>query len=320
MADDYMVLHESTLGCSPDEQVEYVLDEKMIFADLKLAINWPLRVFSLKGMGIDQSAFLTRIAPTFQDLPWDEYDMRRSQIYFLHGAFPDEQRRLESFNHSYYAGKCDVAPIADLIAGLSLEKRKEFDRITPHRRRSLARFRVRKMSRYTWNVARILAGNYSQSQGGGDFREEVRVFAEMSEEVTKYLGFEKLLMRLGQMVEHIHGQPEYVEINAHQMTTVARHGKFGDGAPEGTHQDGMDYIVSALVIERKRIHGGMSIVYGSDKMTPYLHITLRPGQGIFQTDIESPFWHAVTPIYVDPNAGTDAVGERSILGFDVKIL
>ena len=314
------IIHEADIHCSAAEAIEYVLDEKMIFAGMQVPMHWPLRVFNLKGMGIDQQAFLQEIAPTFRDLPWDEYDMRRAQVSFLHGAFPEEQRRIELFNYNYYAGKRDIAGIADLLAALPLEKRKEFDLIAPHRRRSLARFRVRKMSRHSWNVARIEARGYSQSQGAGDFREEIRVFQEMSVTVTMYAGFEKFLVRLGQMVEGIHGRSEYLEINAHQMTTVARRGKFAEGAPEGTHQDGMDYIVSALVIERSHIHGGVSQVYGNDKVTPYLHITLKPGQGIFQTDIESPFWHAVSPISVDLHAGLDVVGERSILGFDIRIL
>ena len=296
------------------------MDERIIFSDLKVAMRWPLRVFNLSGMGIHQNAFIKKLAPTFQDLPWDEYDVRREQISLLHGAFPDEQRRLEMFNRDYYVGGCDTSDIADLIGMLSTEKKREFDAIMPHRRRSLARFHVRKLSRQLWNVARISAGNYSQSQGGDDFRIAARIFQEMDRSVTEYAGFQKFLVRLGQMVEDIHHRPEYLEINAHQVTTVARREKFGEGAPEGTHQDGMDYIVSALVIERKHVHGGLSYVYGSDKTTPYLHITLRPGQGIFQTDIKSPFWHSVTPIRIDPNAGDDVVGERSILGFDIKIL
>ncbi|MEK7083502.1 MAG: 2OG-Fe dioxygenase family protein, partial [Patescibacteria group bacterium] len=307
-------VHGRTICCGIDDEITYVLDEKAIFSDLGLSMRWPLRIFNLQGMGIDQRAFIAHMAPTFQTLAWDEYDMRRGQMYFLHGAFPGEQRRLEAFNRMYYAGKCDTSGIVDLITALSPERRKEFDRITPHRRRSLARFRVRKVSEHCWNVVRISAGDYSQSQGGDDFREAARTFQEMDRKVTVYPSFTKLLMRFGQIVERIHGHPEYLEINAHQMTTIARHGKFGDGAPEGIHQDGMDYIVSALVIERKHIHGGMSYVYGSDKKTLYLHTTLRPGFGIFQTDIESPFWHAVTPIYLDPHAN-EAVGERSIMGF-----
>lgn len=313
------VLHQSDLHCSDDGRIEYVMDEKIIFSDLRVPVRWPLRVFNLKGMGIYQDAFIKHLVPTFQNLAWDEYDMRREQMQLLQNAFPDEQRRLELFNRDYYPGRCDASAIADLIGMLSLEKKREFMAVIPHRRRSLARFRVRKLSRQSWNVARIFPGNYSPSQGDNDFRNAVRVFQEMDTSVTQYAGFEKLLMRLGQIVETIHGRLEYLEINAHQMTTVARPEKLGDGAPEGTHQDGMDYIVSALVIERKHIHGGLSYVYGSDKVTPYLHITLRPGQGIFQTDIESPFWHSVTPIRLDPNAG-DVVGERSILGFDIKIL
>ena len=316
---DLDIMYESNLYCSDDE-ITYVLDEKEIFASMEVPMHWPLRVFNLKGMGIDQSAFLAKIAPTFYDLSWDEYDMRRSQIYFLHCAFPEEKKRIELFNHRYYTGQCDIEPVADLLASLSLDQRKEFARITPHRRRSLARFRLRKLNHDRWHLVRLRAGSFAQSQGAGDFRQEVRVFQEMCISVTTYADFTKIIMRLGQIIESIHGRPEYLEINAHQMMTVARHGKFGDGAPEGTHQDGIDYIISAIVMERAHIGGGMSHVYGADKTTSYLNITLRPGQGIFQTDIESPLWHSISPIYVDPHVGRDEVGWRSILGFDVRIL
>ena len=216
-----IAIHECDI---PDDEyeIEYVLSEKEIFAGTTPIMYWPLRVFNLKGMGIDQRAFLEDIAPTFRDLPWDRYDMRRARIQLLHDAFPEEEKRIEIFNHRYYPGSCDLASVIDLIAVLPPEKIKEFHQIIPHRRRSLARFRVHKKSRDVWHVARIPAGNFSQSQGSGDFREEVRVFQEMSTSVSMHAGFQKLLMRLGQIVEGIHGRPEALEINVHQVTTVVR--------------------------------------------------------------------------------------------------
>jgi hypothetical protein len=87
-------------------------------------------------------------------------------------------------------------------------------------------------------------------------------------------------------------------------------------APEGIHQDGSDYIVSALVIERRGVVGGESIVLGPDKRTEYLRHTLQEGQGIFQADVGSPLWHWATPVRpAAPSSGEEAV--RNILGYDV---
>lgn len=88
-------------------------------------------------------------------------------------------------------------------------------------------------------------------------------------------------------------------------------------SPEGIHQDGMDYIVSALVVERNNVSGGKSIIYGADAITPLLNITLQSGQGIFQPDKGTELWHEVTPIsLINPNEP----GYRSTIGFDVLIL
>lgn len=311
------VMYENDL-CVDDFRFQYVLDEKIIFSTLGLDMRWPLRVFNLKGLGVDQDAFVSDLAPTFQELAWDEYDVKREQIQFLYDCFPEHKERIKAFNEDFYTGKASTDGIRDLLVMLSLEKIKIYNQIKPYRRRTLARFYVEKLKRHAWRVSRVRAGSFSQSQGGDDYRAATRVFAEMSESVTKHPEFEKLLMRFGQMIEQIHRRPERLEITAHHVGIVARHGKFGDNSPEGIHQDGMHYIVSALVVERKHVRGGESHVYGDDKQTEYLRFTLKPGQGIFQTDIESPFWHVVSPIYLDPSGYE--IGYRNIFGFDMKVL
>ena len=142
----------------------------------------------------------------------------------------------------------------------------------------------------------------------------------MSSLVTSHPEFKKLLVRIAEIVEGIHKKPEELSITTHQVGIVARHGKFGDNSPEGIHQDGVDYIVSALVVERKSIQGGMSNVYGADRKTLYLTTTLHPGEGIFQTDKGSPFWHNVTPISLNHGNPYCSVGERNIFGFDITII
>ncbi|MCR2089001.1 2OG-Fe dioxygenase family protein [Campylobacter upsaliensis] len=61
-------------------------------------------------------------------------------------------------------------------------------------------------------------------------------------------------------------------------------------SPEGIHQDGMDFIMSAFVVERKNIRGAKSIIYMEDKKTRIFETILKDGQGILQVDANSPLW------------------------------
>lgn len=56
-------------------------------------------------------------------------------------------------------------------------------------------------------------------------------------------------------------------------------------SPEGIHQDGMDYIISALVMERVNITGGISNIYYPNYENKLIEIELKEGFGIFQPDI-----------------------------------
>jgi hypothetical protein len=121
------------------------------------------------------------------------------------------------------------------------------------------------------------------------------------------------------MVLELRPDTRALEMNLHQMFVFADMMSVGDNAPEGIHQDGTDFIVSALVIERAGIVGGESIVYGPDKKTEYLRRTLQAGEGIFQADKGSELWHYVTSIKEDPETPPD-YGHRSIIGFDIDVL
>jgi hypothetical protein len=317
MADAYtMDAREISLKPYP---ITYRYHERMLAQASGREVRFPLRVFHLHGLGIDTRAFIRDLAPSFQDLPWDTYDMKREQLYFLHSAFPDAIARLQTFDDAYYSGQATLTEVSELIGALRPETRQAFHAIRPSRRRAVARFHLRKLGPCRWSLARVPAGGFSQTQGGNDPRAKRRVFAEMHTETAQHPAFQTFLIRLGEMVESIHQQPEQLDITAHQMGVVARHGKFGDNAPEGLHKDGTDYIVSALVVERKAVRGGVSTVYGDDQQTVYLSLTLRPGEGIFQADQESPFWHDVTPVYLDPQAHATE-GQRNIFGFDIRVL
>ncbi len=281
----------------------------------------PVRVFSLEKLGINQAEFLAFLRPTFSVLQPDPYDGKRSKVEFLKKYFPAEADRLDRFIVAYYAEKEGLDSVIDLVNRLINDDRNEFDRIglTGLRKRSIARFYMHLLSGGTWEIRRVPASKFKQSVGKHDTRSLVRVFAEAPEFVTDHPDMRRLMNWLADTVRGLRPDAKVLEMNLHQMFIFADLMSAGENAPEGIHQDGSDFIVSALVIERAGITGGESIVYGPDKKTQYLRRTLLEGEGIFQADAGSPLWHYVTPIKEDPSTPPD-YGHRSILGFDINIL
>lgn len=300
-----------------ETQGAYLVDERSIAARLGIEIQHPIRIFTLDGLGINKDKFLADLAPTFVSLPWDTYDVKRKQVEFLRERNYHEQIRLERFLVDYYADRSNLDDVQDLLARLSLEERRVFERIKPRRKRSIARFIIRRLAD-TWGVERVPALVFSQNLPSDDVRTLQRRFKEASLMVTEYTEFFVLLQRISELVASIRPVKK-LEVTLHQVSTFADVLLEGDNSPEGIHQDGADYIVSALVMERDGIVGGESVVYGPDKRTEYVRRELQPGEGLFQADKNSPLWHDVTLIHDDP-ATPAPDGKRSIFGFDIDVL
>ncbi|MDP2593903.1 MAG: 2OG-Fe dioxygenase family protein [bacterium] len=297
----------------------YLLDEQAISAQLGYPIP-TLRVFNLETFGVDRKSFLRDMKPMFSVLHLDPYDAKRAKVELLKKRFPAEAERLNDFLADYYAGQRDLAAVFDLIAKLSAPERNEFDRIgmTGRRKRSVARFMLGRV-RGRWVMERLPAKRYQQKVGSEDPRALVRIFNGMEAMVSDHPQIRQLMQCLADEVCALRPGTRVLELTVHQMFVFADIMSTGDNSPEGIHQDGADYVVSALVIERAGIVGGESIVYGSDKKTEYLRRTLAEGEGIFQADAGSPLWHYVTPVRENPAVPPD-YGHRSILGFDIDVL
>lgn len=104
-----------------------------------------------------------------------------------------------------------------------------------------------------------------------------------------------------------------IELAVHQVRLLSYPNIPSDNAPEGIHQDGADYIVSALIINKHNIQDADSIIYDTNKKKLYQK-QLELGEFIFQEDKH--LWHDITPIKTD----SDFFGYRDILGFDLKII
>jgi len=285
----------------------------------KFGTNIPtLRVFNLETFGIERESFLRDLRPTFSVLHLDPYDAKRAKVELLKKRLPQHADRLIGFLGNYYANKEDLAVVYDLIKQLDDVDRNELDRIgmTGRRKRSVARFNGLR-SGNKWAFERISAEKFSQKVAAGDPRALVRVFHEMEAMVTEHPQVRHLMECFAELVRERHPDCTALRMNVHQMFVFADILSGGDNAPEGIHQDGADYIVSALVIERAGIVGGESIVYALDKKTEYVRRTLAEGEGIFQSD--KGLWHYVTQIRENPAVPPD-YGHRSILGFDMDIV
>jgi len=301
----------------------YLKDESSLSQKLGREIEHPIRVFDLKSLGIDQERFIQDMLPLFSVLHLDPYDGKRNKVNFLKERFPDEEERLSVFLADYYADRSGLEEVIDLIGGLANSERHEFDRIgmTGRRKRAIARFILTcheiRGENY-WNVKRVPTGSFVQSVGKNDPRSLVRTFREAPTFGNAYPPLCQLLAGIANMVKEARPDARKLEVTMHLMFIFADALTEGDNAPEGIHQDGSDFIVSALVIERAGVTEGESVVYAFDKKTVLLRHTLEVGQGLFQAD-KNAYWHDVTPVREDPSVPPQ-YGNRSIIGFDINVI
>jgi len=188
--------------------------------------------------------------------------------------------------------------------------------LTPYRRRAIASFMAEMTRDNGWRIARQPSSIFRMNVA--DRRSSGRTFHEMSDAVIRDADFQKLLGGIAQMTRCVRPDVRRLKITAHQISIVARSDAPASNSPEGIHQDGADFIVSALVVARKNIGGGVSNIYGPDRATRYLSVMLKPGQGIFQADAGSQLWHDVTPIKVAQSLNV-STGVRNIFGFDIVV-
>jgi len=281
----------------------------------------PVQRFGVDDLGVRFPGLHAAVAPSFRDLPWDAYDARRERIAFLAQRFPDHAAALHAALPAYYTGALELAGLDVPLDALDAADRAALHRIRPYRRRAVATFLLTKTydTRGRWRIAREPDEAFVQAPDReGDVRSLPRRFAPSPPEVVEARPYRALLRGVARMADAARGgRVTALRIVCHQMGLVARSEGGVSNAPEGIHQDGADYIVSALVIERRNVEGGESVVYGADRKTEILRHTLGEGEGIFQADAGSPLWHAATPIH-PIDARQEAV--RNILGYDVHVL
>lgn len=187
----------------------------------------------------------------------------------------------------------------------------------PTRQRGIAEFRYIRTGN-DWSIIRTEAKPYQQATDHGSYdRTSPRTYPEVEQSVTDHPAVVRLQKAVADMV--LMQQPDAV----HQRSIVTfvravdEEGRSGHCAPEGgTHSDGMDYIVSALVINRHNLEteSGQSAVLLPDGTELYREV-LQPGEGVFMDDKN--LLHDITNIRRSVRAEP---GMRDMLGIDIQII
>lgn len=275
--------------------------------------KWPLHVLRLNEIGLDEQ-FLQSIRPSFDRTHWDHYDVLTGTLQFLQrqsGPVAAEAARIQEQPDA----DARRAALDAVIATLPDALRDEVSTFRPHRRRAMRRYALERSSAGEWAIDALPDTTFKQAVS--DYRAKPRTFALMEDAVTSHPGLLSLLASAAETIRTVHPDVRRIDAYAHQVTVMARPRQSGHPAPEGLHQDGADFIISALVVERANVRGGVSRIYeGRGGTTPLIEIELQRGEGIFQIDAGSNLWHEVSAVAVDDPARD---GHRMTLGLDLHV-
>lgn len=268
-----------------------------------------LHKFTLQDTGVNPGDFDT-IKHTFDALPEDIYERKLRQVQFLKARFPENRERLGSFLVDYYASDTALSSINDLLSKLPSSDQKHFHSIPSSRRRTISKFIIERTARYSVRLERISAGVFSQTYAHGDFPLYLpRVFEESSSELTEEAGFQALLRILCKEAFE-YTEAKSMTLVVHQVTTSAT-SNHPFILPEGIHQDGADFIVSAIPIVMENVDIPASTIYDKEQV-PIFTSHLQIGEGLFHDDHS--YWHSVSDLHT-----TAKQGKRGTLGFDIRI-
>lgn len=286
--------------------------------------NGPITLFNCAQCGVDMKQLQHSLQDAYSEYEWDLYLLQQNKIAIIKERA--SKKEIESTKNSVwldlYLGKTKDSEIPKIFKTLPMEAFKKLSSLKPTRKRCVSEYEIYWNDR--WTIERVPSKPFAQANAlisnidEIDYRTSERKFKELPNELFNE-NLRSLLISVSQKIRDIQQENlKLKKINAvvHHTAVYCYPDQVSTNSPEGIHQDGMDYIVSALVIERKNISGGKSIIYGSDKKTKILQYELQEGQGLFQPDAGTDLWHEVTPIAARDGAPT---AFRSIIGFDFLV-
>jgi hypothetical protein len=283
----------------------------------------PINVFSLAEFEIDIEVYTNYLKEFFFNLEWDDYLFRLQRLEFLSKNLlltPILEQTFNPFFRNYYKGEEDIACLQNLIEKLSSNQLKDFFEIKPTRRRAMQAFKVY-FDNHNINIIPTFENRFCQDEAlvfnhNNDWRSIARTFSpppvEMINEELIHI-----IKSLSNKIRLFHSNLYSINIFVHFTQIICEPLGAATNSPEGIHQDGMDYIVSALVIDRKNVQGGKSIIYqGNDNKNPFFETILQEGYGLLQPDKGTSYWHIVEPITAIDKSKP---AYRSTIGIDFKL-
>ena len=156
-------------------------------------------------------------------------------------------------------------------------------------------------------------GKTTFSQNVNDSRKNERIF-ELIE--NPYNEFILAYIKLVSQILSAHNPIKNITVDVHQVRQLCYPGIDSHNSEEGIHQDGADFVVPALIIDRHNISGGISSVYNNNKELLYREL-LKENDFILQDDKD--LFHYVTPIKYYESDGFEDYGYRDLLGLDIII-
>jgi hypothetical protein len=271
----------------------------------------PITQFSLSQIDSEYQNFIDDIGPTFDELPLDVYEKRRQQVDFLMQRFPEQERRLNDFMPSYFCSEASIVDVHDLLRTLTASQQREFKGTGEARYRAIAKFEIDVPSSGLLRIRRVSAGSFVQkTYGARDLRTQPRLFSEASEIVTEHGFFYKLCSFIFDQVRRGNRFANRLNVTLHQVSVKVDWLRAFQ-LPDGIHQDGVDYVVSAIPIILRNVVTPMSSVF-DDSGRILLNRRLSVGEGVLHDDRH--YWHSVSPLRAK---GSPAM--RCTLGFDIEL-
>ncbi|CAL2107112.1 2OG-Fe dioxygenase [Tenacibaculum sp. 190524A02b] len=300
-----------------------MITEQELSKQLNRTIKSPIRIATLAEIGINTNTFLSYFQPLFENLTDDLYLVKENQIAFLKSVFTEELTAIQKIHQPYFYGETTSEVLQPWLSRLAPPQQELFKlSSTVTRQRSIATFTVEKKGD-DYTIERITTDSFTQKVE--DFRSWKRVFTQATPEAVEHDLFYSLLQKAFELVIAIHPNIQKLKITAHFMRTITQGVIKGENSPEGMHEDGAPYIISALVVNRKNITGGATQIFEKleENQELIFNKELALGEFAFQADTgeEKTFgndlWHYVTPI--QPIDITKK-GIRDIIGFDIEII
>lgn len=285
-------------------------------------LDTPITVLNVGQYGVNVDAFQHQMREAYSEFEWDSYLLQQNKISLIKEVIPRESLAHVSNDTWYgiYTGVIQNPELYTVFPGLSSSDKSRIEALVPTRKRCMSEYSMHWNGK--WNIERIPSSLVSQtkaliaSDGEIDYRQSLRKFKELPGELFDS-NLRALLVGVADMVRETKHSIQNLNVSVHNTVVYCHPQQLVTNSPEGIHQDGVEFIVSALVVERNNISGGKSVIYGRDKRTKLLQVELQAGQGIFQADLGTELWHEVTPITAIDKTKS---GYRSTIGFDVTLI